>query len=87
MQKLKAFAYLVFPNSPLTVIPKVPSSKEEPIEHGIITSVTHGAMPGTKLLVILDISSLKFSVYRKHAFPKTCNVPFFFLKKHLHVLS
>ncbi|KAF3335483.1 exosome complex exonuclease RRP46 [Carex littledalei] len=44
-EKLKAFAYLVFPNSPLTVIPKVPLSKEQPIEQGIITSVTRGAMP------------------------------------------
>ncbi|KAJ0984967.1 hypothetical protein J5N97_003323 [Dioscorea zingiberensis] len=44
-QKLQAFAYLVFPNSPISVIPKVSSSAEEPFEHGIITSVTHGAMP------------------------------------------
>ncbi|KAJ4778501.1 Exosome complex component RRP41 [Rhynchospora pubera] len=44
-EKLKAFAYLVFPNSPLSVIDKVHSSKEEPIEHGIITSVSYGAMP------------------------------------------
>jgi exosome complex component RRP46 len=49
MQKVTAFSYLVFPNSPVTVIPKITSSsKEEPIEHGIITSVTHGVMPGTK---------------------------------------
>lgn len=83
MQKLKAFAYLVFPNSPLTVIPKVPLSKEQPIEQGIITSVTHGAMPGTQLLVNLDISSLKVSVYQSCAFPKTLMTPFF--QKHLHV--
>ncbi|KAJ0970787.1 hypothetical protein J5N97_018746 [Dioscorea zingiberensis] len=44
-QKLQAFACLVFPNSPISVIPKVSSSAEEPFEHGIITSVTHGAMP------------------------------------------
>jgi hypothetical protein len=55
MQKVKACAYLVFPNSPPSVIPKITSSsKEEPIVHGIMTSVMYGAMPGTKLLATLD---------------------------------
>ncbi|KAM0935451.1 putative ribosomal protein S5 domain 2-type [Dioscorea sansibarensis] len=44
-QKLQAFANLVFSNPPISVIPKGSSSAEEPFEHGIITSVTHGAMP------------------------------------------
>ncbi|XP_039121349.1 LOW QUALITY PROTEIN: exosome complex exonuclease RRP46 homolog [Dioscorea cayenensis subsp. rotundata] len=45
-QKLQAIANLVFPNPPTSVIPKGSSpSAEEPFEHGIITSVTHGAMP------------------------------------------
>ncbi|KAJ0082149.1 hypothetical protein Patl1_12002 [Pistacia atlantica] len=44
-QKMKAFAYLVFPNSILSVLPEGSSLVEgEPMEHGIITSVTHGAM-------------------------------------------
>ncbi|KAL5558678.1 hypothetical protein UlMin_034889 [Ulmus minor] len=45
-QKIKAFAYLVFPNSVLSVLPKGSLLVEgEPMEHGIITSVTQGAMP------------------------------------------
>lgn len=44
-QKLQAFAYLVFPNAPLSVLPKTPSvGEDDPVEHGVITSVTHGAM-------------------------------------------
>lgn len=47
-QKMQAFAYLAFPNSPISVLPKSASPDEaEPIEHGIITSVTHGVMSGT----------------------------------------
>lgn len=44
-QKMKAFVYLVFPNSTLSVLPQ--GSLEvggEAMEHGIITSVTHGVM-------------------------------------------
>ncbi|WOL05594.1 exosome complex exonuclease [Canna indica] len=45
-QKIQAFAYLVFPNSPLSVLSKGSSAEDdEPIEHGTITSVTHGVMP------------------------------------------
>ncbi|ONK72180.1 uncharacterized protein A4U43_C04F16610 [Asparagus officinalis] len=44
-QKMLAIAHLAFPNPPLSVIPKSSASDEvQPIEHGIITSVTHGAM-------------------------------------------
>ncbi|XP_068340561.1 exosome complex exonuclease RRP46 homolog [Pyrus communis] len=43
-QKMKAFAYLVFPNS-LTTLPEGGLQVGgEPMEHGIITSVTQGAM-------------------------------------------
>ncbi|CAN6679814.1 unnamed protein product [Malus baccata var. baccata] len=43
-QKMKAFAYLVFPNS-LTTLPEGGLLVGgEPMEHGIITSVTQGAM-------------------------------------------
>ncbi|XP_020528726.1 exosome complex exonuclease RRP46 homolog isoform X2 [Amborella trichopoda] len=46
-QEMPAFAYLVFPNSSLAVLPGTPPLIEgEPVEHGIITSVTHGAMSG-----------------------------------------
>ncbi|CAN6984571.1 unnamed protein product [Brassica oleracea var. botrytis] len=40
-KKMTAFAYLVFPNTTLSVLPEV---EGEPVEHGIITSVTHGVM-------------------------------------------
>ncbi|XP_062077272.1 exosome complex exonuclease RRP46 homolog [Humulus lupulus] len=44
-QKMKAFAYLVFPNTALSVRPEGSAPvKDEPLEHGIITSVTQGAM-------------------------------------------
>ncbi|KAG4112928.1 hypothetical protein ERO13_D13G193000v2 [Gossypium hirsutum] len=44
-QKMKAFAYLVFPNSVHSVLPEGSLRVEgEPIENGIITSVTHGIM-------------------------------------------
>jgi hypothetical protein len=47
LQKMKAFAYLVFPNSILSVLPEgALKVKGEPMEHGIITSVTQGAMSG-----------------------------------------
>ncbi|XP_068650630.1 exosome complex exonuclease RRP46 homolog [Aristolochia californica] len=45
-QKLQAFASLVFPNPPTSVLPKQPVPVQgEPIEHGVITSFTHGGMP------------------------------------------
>lgn len=45
---MKAFAYLVFPNSVLSVLPEGSLQvKGEPVEHGIITSVTQGAMSGS----------------------------------------
>ncbi|XP_052210519.1 exosome complex exonuclease RRP46 homolog [Diospyros lotus] len=44
-QKMKAFVYLVFPNSIHAVLPEGSLQVgKEPMEHGIITSVTHGVM-------------------------------------------
>nr|XP_043610645.1 exosome complex exonuclease RRP46 homolog [Erigeron canadensis] len=44
-QKMKAFVYLVFPNSVVSVLPEGSSKPSgEVMEHGIITSVTHGVM-------------------------------------------
>ncbi|XP_048332237.1 exosome complex exonuclease RRP46 homolog isoform X2 [Ziziphus jujuba] len=45
-QKMKAFIYLVFPNSVLSVLPNGSLQKKggEPLEHGIITSFTQGSM-------------------------------------------
>lgn len=44
---MKAFAYLVFPNSVLSILPEEQLQVGgEPMEHGIITSVTQGAMSG-----------------------------------------
>uniref|UniRef100_A0A5B7AUM2 Exosome complex exonuclease RRP46 homolog n=1 Tax=Davidia involucrata TaxID=16924 RepID=A0A5B7AUM2_DAVIN len=44
-QKMKAFVYLVFPNPILSVLPEGSLQVGgEPMEHGIITSVTHGVM-------------------------------------------
>lgn len=45
-QQMKAFAYLVFPNSILSILGKGSLLGEgEPLEHGLITSITHGVMP------------------------------------------
>ena len=44
---MKAFVYLVFPNSVLSVLPRGSKCENgELMENGIITSVTHGAMSG-----------------------------------------
>ncbi|KAJ4954493.1 hypothetical protein NE237_011276 [Protea cynaroides] len=44
-QKMEAFMYLVFPNSVHSVLPEGSLHVDgEPMEHGIITSVTHGVM-------------------------------------------
>ncbi|KAH9602426.1 hypothetical protein KSS87_022944 [Heliosperma pusillum] len=44
-QTMKAFVYLVFPNSISSALPQVSlDTNDEPMEHGIITSVTHGVM-------------------------------------------
>ncbi|KAL9269149.1 Exosome complex exonuclease RRP46-like protein [Drosera capensis] len=44
-EKMKAFVYLVFPNKPMSVLPEEQLCiTGERLEHGIITSVTHGLM-------------------------------------------
>lgn len=54
-QKMRGFAYLVFPNSVVSVLPEGSSHVEgEPMEHGIITSVTHGVMSVEEYLKCLE---------------------------------
>eukprot|EP00262_Sarcandra_glabra_P001742 TRINITY_DN11890_c0_g1_i2.p1 TRINITY_DN11890_c0_g1~~TRINITY_DN11890_c0_g1_i2.p1 ORF type:complete len:245 (-),score=44.94 TRINITY_DN11890_c0_g1_i2:159-893(-) len=54
-QKMQAFVYLVFPNPAHSVLPNKLSSVEgEPMEHGIITSITHGAMAVNDYLLCLE---------------------------------
>lgn len=56
---MKGFAYLVFPNSILSVLPEGSSLVQgEPMEHGIITSVTHGAMSGNLSTLRVSVSHL-----------------------------
>ncbi|CAN4127895.1 unnamed protein product [Withania somnifera] len=44
-QRMKAYVYLVFPNSALSVLPEESLKvRGEPMEHGLITSSTHGVM-------------------------------------------
>lgn len=46
-QKSKAFVCLVFPSRPRSAVPGLPADVDgEPVEHGILTSVTRGAMEG-----------------------------------------
>ncbi|KAJ9168271.1 hypothetical protein P3X46_019818 [Hevea brasiliensis] len=54
-QKMKGFAFLVFPNSIHSVLPEGSLLVEgEPVEHGIITSVTHGLMSVEEYLKCLE---------------------------------
>uniref|UniRef100_A0A5B7AU32 Exosome complex exonuclease RRP46 homolog n=1 Tax=Davidia involucrata TaxID=16924 RepID=A0A5B7AU32_DAVIN len=54
-QKMKAFVYLVFPNSILSVLPEGSlQAGGEPMAHGIITSVTHGVMSVDDYLYCLE---------------------------------
>lgn len=47
LQKMKASVHLVFPNTPVSVVPEGSTQGVgEPLEHGMITSVTQGAMSG-----------------------------------------
>lgn len=56
-QNTKAFVDLVFPNSVHSIIPKGSSEGGvEPMENGIITSVTHSVMSGTIHTFVLKIS-------------------------------
>ncbi|XP_015573093.1 exosome complex exonuclease RRP46 homolog [Ricinus communis] len=54
-QKMKGFTYLVFPNSVHSVLQKESVLVEgEPMDHGIITSVTHGVMSVEEYLSCLQ---------------------------------
>ncbi|XP_022756350.1 exosome complex exonuclease RRP46 homolog isoform X2 [Durio zibethinus] len=70
-QKMKAFAYLVFPNSVHSVLPEGSLSVQgEPIEHGIITSVTHGTMSVDDYFYCLDrgrAASVKLSDFLRRS--------------------
>ncbi|KAL6207761.1 hypothetical protein ACLB2K_018715 [Fragaria x ananassa] len=74
-QKMKAFVYLVFPNSVLSNLPEGQLKVQgEPMEHGIITSVTQGAMPVEDYLHCLErgrAATAKMSAFlRKSLQPK-----------------
>ncbi|KAL6344744.1 hypothetical protein AAG906_002650 [Vitis piasezkii] len=70
-QKMKAFAYLVFPNSAISIIPEGSSHMEgELMEHGIITSVTHGVMSVDDYLHCLErgqAASTKMSAFLRRS--------------------
>ncbi|KAF7826034.1 exosome complex exonuclease RRP46-like protein [Senna tora] len=54
-EKMKAFAYLVFPNTIVSILPEGSLQVgSEPMEHGIITSVTQGAMSVDDYLLCLE---------------------------------
>ncbi|XVF35447.1 hypothetical protein REPUB_Repub18cG0146800 [Reevesia pubescens] len=54
-QKMNAFAYLVFPNAVHSVLPEGSLHVQgEPMEHGIITSVTHGKMSENDYLYCIE---------------------------------
>lgn len=54
-QNMKAFVHLVFPNSSVSVVPERSTHVEgEPLEHGIITSVTQGAMSVDDYILCLE---------------------------------
>ncbi|XP_042509961.1 LOW QUALITY PROTEIN: exosome complex exonuclease RRP46 homolog [Macadamia integrifolia] len=71
-QKIEAFTYLVFPNSVLSVLPEGSSHIDgEPMEHGIITSVTHGVISGDDYLYCLEqghAASAKISDFLRQSF-------------------
>ncbi|XP_047261063.1 exosome complex exonuclease RRP46 homolog [Capsicum annuum] len=53
-QMMKAFVYLIFPNSTLSVLPEEPLKvRGEPMEHGLIASSTHGVMSGKIRIYVL----------------------------------
>ncbi|XP_031103007.1 exosome complex exonuclease RRP46 homolog [Ipomoea triloba] len=70
-QKMKAFVYLVFPNSPHSALPKESLQVGgEPMESGIITSVTHGKLEVDDYLLCLNrgrAASAKLSEYLRRS--------------------
>ncbi|KAI3996105.1 hypothetical protein MKX01_018174 [Papaver californicum] len=68
-QKLQTFSYLVFPNSVQSVLSEESSQAEgEPMEHGIITSVTRGAMSGILHAIKDDLHVQKMSEFLRRNF-------------------
>ncbi|KAK7340238.1 hypothetical protein VNO77_20937 [Canavalia gladiata] len=75
-EKMKAFSYLVFPNEIVSVLPERSlQAGSEPVAHGIITSVTQGAMSVDEYLHCLE---------RGHA---TCAKLSEFLRKNIEPKS
>ncbi|XP_059460873.1 exosome complex exonuclease RRP46 homolog isoform X2 [Corylus avellana] len=72
-QKTKAFAYLVFPNLTLSILPEGSLKVEgEPVEQAIITSVTQGAMSVDDYLRCLErgrAASAKMSAFLRRSLP------------------
>ncbi|RDX91324.1 Exosome complex exonuclease RRP46-like protein, partial [Mucuna pruriens] len=78
-EKMKAFAYLVFPNAIASVLPeRTLQVGSEPMAHGIMTSVTQGAMSVDDYLHCLErgrAASARLSEYlRKNIGPKSTSV-------------
>ncbi|KAL5729090.1 exosome non-catalytic core subunit rrp46 [Ranunculus cassubicifolius] len=51
-QKMQSFAYLVFPNSVVSILPL--PEKDEATEHGVITTLTQGVMPVESYIECLE---------------------------------
>ncbi|KAI4355049.1 hypothetical protein L6164_003863 [Bauhinia variegata] len=72
-QKMKAFVYLVFPNTIVSVLPEGSSHVGgEPMEHGLITSVTQGAMSVDDYLHCLErgrAATAKMSEFFRKSLP------------------
>ncbi|XP_038885208.1 exosome complex exonuclease RRP46 homolog [Benincasa hispida] len=70
-QKMKAFVHLVFPNSPVSVVPEGSRQVvDEPLEHGIITSVTQGSMSVDDYILCLErgcAASAKMSAFLRRS--------------------
>ncbi|OIV97259.1 hypothetical protein TanjilG_10793 [Lupinus angustifolius] len=79
-EKMKAFAYLVFPNAIVSVLPeKSLQVGDEPMAHGLITSVTQGGMSVDDYLHCLErgrATTAKLSEFlRKNVEPKSTSEP------------
>ncbi|KAI4328778.1 hypothetical protein L6164_021108 [Bauhinia variegata] len=73
-QKMKAFAYLVFPNAIVSVLPEGSSQVSgEPMEHGLVTSVTQGAMSVDDYLQCLErgrAATTRLSEFLRRSLPR-----------------
>ncbi|CAI9093530.1 OLC1v1029042C1 [Oldenlandia corymbosa var. corymbosa] len=70
-QSMKGFVYLVFPNSVLSALPEGSSQLGgPPVQHGIITSVTHGRMSVDDYLLCVErgrAATEKLSVFLRRS--------------------